>query len=79
MFDDFCRRPPKELGDLLNSTALYLCPASCKVQVTRELRRWGPPGFRLQILQTGVDQLDLSAGAVGAHRFSIRPMRVVPR
>jgi SWI/SNF-related matrix-associated actin-dependent regulator 1 of chromatin subfamily A len=43
---------------------LYLCPASIKQQVARELRRWGPPGLRVQILQTGADRLDPNADAI---------------
>ncbi len=38
------------------SRLLYLCPASVKLQVARELRRWGPPGLRVQILQTRADR-----------------------
>jgi SWI/SNF-related matrix-associated actin-dependent regulator 1 of chromatin subfamily A len=43
---------------------LYLCPASVKAQAARELRRWGPPGLRVQILQTRADRPDPAADAV---------------
>ncbi len=44
------RRSP--LGQALGEVPkLYLCPASCKVQVARELVRWGGPGTRVQILE----------------------------
>jgi SNF2 family DNA or RNA helicase len=43
---------------------LYLCPASIKQQVARELHRRGPPGLRVQILQTSADQLDPTADAI---------------
>jgi SNF2 family DNA or RNA helicase len=38
------------LGWALDGPKLYLCPASCKVQVARELRRWGAPGVVVQVL-----------------------------
>jgi SNF2 family DNA or RNA helicase len=43
---------------------LYLCPAGIKQQVARELRRWGPPGLRIQILQTRADRLDPTADVI---------------
>jgi SNF2 family DNA or RNA helicase len=40
---------------------LYLCPATCKVQVARELRRWGGPNTRVQILEGRRAKLDPDA------------------
>ncbi len=37
---------------------LYLCPASLKTQVARELVRWGGPNTRVQILEGRRAQLD---------------------
>jgi len=43
------------LGD---GPKLYLCPASCKVQVARELKRWGGPNTSVQILEGRRAKLD---------------------
>lgn len=40
------------------SGRLCCCPASCKVQVAREIRRFGPPGVRVQILNGRQAQLE---------------------
>jgi hypothetical protein len=47
-----CGKTPvvAHLGCSLAGPKLYLCPASLKAQVARELKRWGSPDTGVQIL-----------------------------
>jgi SWI/SNF-related matrix-associated actin-dependent regulator 1 of chromatin subfamily A len=60
-------QPIARLGWALNGAKLYLCPASCKRQTARELRRWGKPGTTIQVVEGRSARLDGSEWTVINH------------